>query len=83
MSSTNPVFVLPRALDERGAAIAKELYDSCAMGAGQFCTRPGLAIVPEGRQGRGVRRRAGRDVQGGHAGDAAGPVGRDRRSRRV
>ena len=47
MSSTNPVFVLPRALDERGAAIAKELYDSCAMGAGQFCTRPGLAIVPK------------------------------------
>jgi len=51
MSSTNPVFVLPRALDERGAAIAKELYDSCAMGAGQFCTRPGLAIVPKGDRG--------------------------------
>ena len=50
MSSTNPVFVLPRALDERGAAIAKELFDSCAMGAGQFCTRPGLTIVPKGRQ---------------------------------
>jgi alpha-ketoglutaric semialdehyde dehydrogenase len=48
MSSSNPVFVLPRALDERGAAIAKELYDSCAMGAGQFCTRPGLAVVPKG-----------------------------------
>src|SRR6187551_1242896 len=42
MSSTNPVFILPRALDERGAAIAKELFDSCAMGAGQFCTRPGI-----------------------------------------
>src|SRR5499427_3472181 len=51
MSSTNPVFVLPRALDERGDAIAKELYDSCAMGAGQFCTRPGLAIVPKGEGG--------------------------------
>jgi 2,5-dioxopentanoate dehydrogenase len=48
MSSTNPVFVLPRALDERGPAIAKELYDSCAMGAGQFCTRPGLAVIPKG-----------------------------------
>ena len=42
------------------AAIAKELYDSCAMGAGQFCTRPGLAIVPKGDKGDGVRRRAGR-----------------------
>src|SRR6185503_19977107 len=50
-SSTNPVFVLPRALDERGAAIAQELYDSCAMGAGQFCTRPGLAVVPKGDKG--------------------------------
>jgi NADP-dependent aldehyde dehydrogenase len=51
MSSTNPVFVLPAALDERGDAIAKELYDSCALGAGQFCTRPGLAIVPKGDDG--------------------------------
>jgi alpha-ketoglutaric semialdehyde dehydrogenase len=46
MSSVNPIFVLPGALDERGAAIAKELLDSCALGAGQFCTRPGLTIVP-------------------------------------
>ena len=66
MSSTNPVFVLPGALDERAAAIAKELFDSCAMGAGQFCTRPGLAVVPTSAQGRGVRRRAGGAVQGRH-----------------
>jgi 2,5-dioxopentanoate dehydrogenase len=45
MSSVNPVFMLPGALAERGAALAKELYDSCALGAGQFCTRPGLVIV--------------------------------------
>jgi alpha-ketoglutaric semialdehyde dehydrogenase len=48
MSSVNPLFVLPGALDERGAAVAKELYDSCAMGAGQFCTRPGLTVVAGG-----------------------------------
>jgi NADP-dependent aldehyde dehydrogenase len=51
MSSVNPIFVLPRALEERSAAIAKELYDSCAMGAGQFCTRPGITVVPRGERG--------------------------------
>lgn len=48
MSSVNPVFVLPGALAERGAAIAAELAGSCAMGAGQFCTRPGVAVLPPG-----------------------------------
>jgi NADP-dependent aldehyde dehydrogenase len=46
MSSVNPIFVLPAALDERLAAIAKELAESCALGAGQFCTRPGVTVVP-------------------------------------
>jgi NADP-dependent aldehyde dehydrogenase len=45
MSSVNPVFILPGAIAERSAAVAKELFDSCALGAGQFCTRPGLSIV--------------------------------------
>jgi 2,5-dioxopentanoate dehydrogenase len=49
MSSVNPVFILPGALDERCAAIARELFDSCALGAGQFCTRPGITIVPADR----------------------------------
>jgi NADP-dependent aldehyde dehydrogenase len=51
MSSVNPLFILPGALDERLAALAKELFDSCALGAGQFCTRPGLTIVPAGPNG--------------------------------
>ncbi|RRN55476.1 aldehyde dehydrogenase family protein [Pseudoxanthomonas sp. SGNA-20] len=48
MSSVNPVFILAGALRERGAAIAAELASSCAMGAGQFCTRPGIAVLPPG-----------------------------------
>lgn len=48
MSSVNPVFVLAGALAERGAAIAGELAGSCAMGAGQFCTRPGVTVLPPG-----------------------------------
>jgi NADP-dependent aldehyde dehydrogenase len=50
MSSVNPVFILPGALTERLSDVAGELYASCALGAGQFCTNPGLVVVPEGEQ---------------------------------
>ncbi|WP_322042091.1 aldehyde dehydrogenase (NADP(+)) [Paraburkholderia sp. J67] len=45
MSSINPVFLLPQALAARGAAIAQGFVDSLVLGAGQFCTNPGLAIA--------------------------------------
>jgi NADP-dependent aldehyde dehydrogenase len=48
MSSTNPVFILPGALEERGPEIASELFNSCTLGEGQFCTRPVLTFVPAG-----------------------------------
>lgn len=51
MSSINPVFVLPGALEERLDAIADEFTSSCLMGAGQFCTNPGLVVLPEGDTG--------------------------------
>ena len=51
MSSVNPVFILPGALAERGEAIASEMFGSCIMGAGQFCTKPGLIVVPAGVDG--------------------------------
>jgi NADP-dependent aldehyde dehydrogenase len=51
MGSTNPVFVLPGALKERGEKIAEGLVGSVTMGVGQFCTKPGLVFVPEGSQG--------------------------------
>ncbi|GAB7529591.1 aldehyde dehydrogenase (NADP(+)) [Pseudomonas sp. 3A(2025)] len=44
MSSINPVIVLPEALNARGETVAKELAASVAMGAGQFCTNPGVVI---------------------------------------
>lgn len=47
MGSTNPVFILPGALKERGEAIAAGLAGSVTLGAGQFCTNPGLVITPE------------------------------------
>ena len=48
MGSTNPVFVLPGALAERGAALGAALADSATMGTGQFCTKPGLLFAVEG-----------------------------------
>jgi 2,5-dioxopentanoate dehydrogenase len=45
MSSVNPVFLLPGALRQRGEAIAVETFGSCTLGAGQFCTKPGLIIL--------------------------------------
>ena len=47
LSSINPVFLLPGALAERGEALAQEFFESCTLGSGQFCTNPGIVIVPE------------------------------------
>jgi alpha-ketoglutaric semialdehyde dehydrogenase len=47
MSSVNPVFVLPGALEQRLSDVARELFESCAMGAGQFCTRPGVTVIQQ------------------------------------
>jgi NADP-dependent aldehyde dehydrogenase len=47
MSSSNPVFVLPGAIRERGEKIAKDLFASITLGAGQFCTKPGLIFLPQ------------------------------------
>jgi NADP-dependent aldehyde dehydrogenase len=45
MGSSNPVFLLPGALQERGEAIAKGFATSVTLGSGQFCTNPGLAVI--------------------------------------
>ena len=49
MGSTNPMFILPGALAARGEKIAAELYGSFTLGAGQFCTKPGLVFLSEGK----------------------------------
>jgi NADP-dependent aldehyde dehydrogenase len=47
MSSTNPVFILPGALRERAETIATGLHASFTLGAGQFCTKPGMVFLPQ------------------------------------
>ena len=48
MSSINPVFLLPRAMAARAAGIGKGFVGSLTLGAGQFCTNPGLVLALEG-----------------------------------
>ena len=45
MGSTNPSFMMPGALAERGAEIATGLLQSFTMGVGQFCTNPGVVVA--------------------------------------
>jgi 2,5-dioxopentanoate dehydrogenase len=52
MSSGNPVFVLPSALRKGPAELAKNLFGSFTLGAGQFCTKPGIVLVPEAPEGK-------------------------------
>lgn len=49
MSSINPVFILPGALQERSDQIAAGLHGSVTLGAGQFCTNPGLILLADNK----------------------------------
>jgi len=48
LGSVNPMFLLPEAVAARGASIGEGWAGSLTMGAGQFCTNPGIAIVLDG-----------------------------------
>ena len=45
MGSSNPVFVLPGALAQRGPELADGLHASFTLGGGQFCTKPGVVFA--------------------------------------
>lgn len=51
LGSVNPMFMMPAAVAARGDALGKGWAGSLTMGAGQFCTNPGIAIVLEGSEG--------------------------------
>ncbi|AUH33325.1 aldehyde dehydrogenase (NADP(+)) [Paracoccus tegillarcae] len=51
LGSVNPMFVLPHAAKARGEDIGKGWAGSLTMGAGQFCTNPGIAVVEKGAAG--------------------------------
>ncbi|WP_459212582.1 aldehyde dehydrogenase (NADP(+)) [Aquimarina rhabdastrellae] len=48
MGSINPVVILPKAAAERSESLAKTYAGSITLGAGQFCTNPGLILGVKG-----------------------------------
>ncbi|MBW0157601.1 aldehyde dehydrogenase (NADP(+)) [Sedimentimonas flavescens] len=50
LGSVNPMFMLPEAVARRGEALGQGWAASLSMGAGQFCTNPGIAVVLNGPQ---------------------------------
>lgn len=63
MSSINPVVVLPGALAEADVASFAQAYvGSLTLGAGQFCTNPGLLFLPYGEQGDAFLSEVGKAV---------------------
>jgi len=46
MGSLNPVFFTPAVLEEKSEELAKAAMDSALLGSGQFCTKPGIMVVP-------------------------------------
>lgn len=63
LGSINPVVVTPAADAARGAELAAGLAGSFQLGAGQFCTKPGVVFVP--------RDSALEAALAGHVGDGA------------
>ena len=65
MSSINPVVLMPAALAARGAELGTAFVGSLTMGAGQFCTNPGLVLAVEG-EGLDAFTAAAAEAIGGH-----------------
>ena len=58
LGSLNPVLITDRAARTRPAEIAAGLVASYTLGQGQFCTKPGLVLVPAGEAGDALTRSA-------------------------
>ncbi len=46
MSAINPVILLPESVKERGESLSQQWLASLTLGVGQFCTNPGLLLLP-------------------------------------
>jgi len=57
MGSLNPIVILPSALEGDPQGIADRLAASITTDAGQFCTKPGIILVPEGAAGEDFLKR--------------------------
>jgi hypothetical protein len=73
LSSINPIYILPGAIRERGAAIAEQFASSCLMGVGQFCTNPGLIVLKAGTETEDWIRQVGERFSAAPVGTLLGP----------
>ncbi|QGA57828.1 aldehyde dehydrogenase (NADP(+)) [Brucella sp. 2280] len=48
LGSVNPMFLLPEVMKTRAPSLGEGWAASLTMGAGQFCTNPGIAVVIDG-----------------------------------
>jgi NADP-dependent aldehyde dehydrogenase len=55
LGSLNPLVVTPAAAAERAETIGQGFVGSFTLGHGQFCTKPGLALIPGGEAGKALR----------------------------
>ncbi len=74
MSSINPVFFLPDILKEKASSLAAELFSSCSLGAGQFCTKPGLVVILDDDAGKTFLKESTEIFSGQPAGYLLSPV---------
>ena len=58
LGSVNPMFLMENAVKSRGEEIAKGWAGSLTMGAGQFCTNPGIAVIVDGPEADAFARTA-------------------------
>lgn len=52
MGSINPIFALPEKIKSDAEGLATTLANSVNLGAGQFCTNPGLIVIEKGETTR-------------------------------
>jgi NADP-dependent aldehyde dehydrogenase len=67
LGSVNPMFLLPSAVANRGVEIGSGWAGSLTMGAGQFCTNPGIAVVIDGPEANAFAKAATDALQGADA----------------
>ncbi|WP_198602019.1 aldehyde dehydrogenase (NADP(+)) [Rhodococcus opacus] len=54
LGSQNTLVISPGAAETRGADIAEGLATSVLLGSGQFCTKPGLVLLPNSASGQRI-----------------------------
>jgi NADP-dependent aldehyde dehydrogenase len=54
LASLNPLIVTQLAVQQRADELAEGIISSFTLGAGQFCTKPGLVFIPDNAEGDGL-----------------------------